>query len=32
MRWPENRHFLLSDLYDLLQLRLGARQRRGGTI
>lgn len=27
MRWPENRHFLLSDLYDLLQLR---RKRAGG--
>ena len=32
MRWPENRHFLLSDLYDLLQLRRAARQRQGGAV
>jgi hypothetical protein len=24
MRWPENRHFFLSDLYDLLRLRRAA--------
>ena len=29
MRWPENRHFLLSDLYDLLQLRRASAGRRG---
>jgi len=32
MHWPENRHFLLSDLHDLLRLRQAAAERRGRTV